>query len=322
MGNLVRNAEGLGGGASTTAPVNPGTLAGAAALAAAPVAPVTAAPLTTTTTTSPPAAPASSGQDEAPWYAGLPSTFQTALQAKGWNGLSKDEALTTVLDSYVNLEKLIGADKAGRTVTLPKEDASPEERAEFFKKIGTPDKAEDYGFAEIKDLPDSVRPALEEAQKWMHKAGVPKMVGANLMREVAAAEAAKAEAWSTQSQADMNALALELGAEFDAKKEVAQRAFRAAGLDATSALKIEQAIGTKAMMKLFMGYGDNLREAVPPDPGNGGGQFEQSQEGAKTEIAGLFQDKDFMANYLSPNPKVREIAIAKMERLQKIVAGG
>ena len=93
-------------------------------------------------------------------------------------------------------------------------------------------------------------------------------------------------------------------------------------MDADAALKIEQAIGTKAMMKLFMGYGDNIREAEPPAPGNAGGQFQQTTEGAKSEIANLFQDKDFMANYLSPNPRVRETAIAKMERLQKIAAGG
>lgn len=321
MGNLVRNAEGVGGGASApAAPApSPGTLAGASALAGSP-APVT--PVVTTPNNPSAATAPAAGDGEAPWYSGLPSTFQTALQAKGWNGLSKDEALTTVLDSYVNLEKLIGADKAGRTVTIPKEDATPEERADFFKKIGTPEKPEDYGFSAIKDIPDSVRSSLEDAQKWMHKAGVPKMVGENLMREVAAAEVAKAAEWSAHSQAEMNALAVELGADFDNKKEMAQRAFRAAGLDADAALKIEQAIGTKAMMKLFMGYGDNIREAEPPAPGNAGGQFQQTTEGAKSEIANLFQDKDFMANYLSPNPRVRETAIAKMERLQKIAAGG
>lgn len=314
MGNLVRNADGVGGGASaalTAAPAPaPSVLAGAAALA------------DPTPAAAPTAAPALPGSGEEPWYSSMPSNFQTALQAKGWNGLSKDEALTQVLDSYVNLEKLIGADKAGRTVTLPKDDATPEERLEFFKKLGTPEKPEEYGFADIKDLPDTVKPLLTEAQDWMHKAGLPKQMGANLLAEVAKAEVAKAEAWNQQSQSDMNALSLEMGAEFDNKIELARRATRAAGIDQASMLKMEQALGTKQMLKMMMTFGDNLREAEAPAVGNGGAQFQQSSEAAKSEIAGLFQDKDFMANYLSPNMAVRKGAIDKMERLQKIANGG
>lgn len=312
-GNLVRNAEGAAGGAGTTPAAPPAGLAAAAALAGAGTTPPAAAPAAAPT--------ASEGGD--PWYAALPSQYQTAITAKGWNALaSKDEAFTAVLDSYTNLEKLFSADKAGRTVTLPKDDASPEERMEFFKKIGVPEKAEDYGFDKMAELPEAVRGTLSEAQTWMHKAGVPKMVAENLMKEVVAAEVAKAEAWVAESQKQLNALSVEMGAEFENKMEIGRRAARAAGLDANAMNSIEKAIGTQAMLKMFMAFGESMTEAAPPAPGNGGAAFTETVESARTQIQGLFADKDFMANYLSPNPRIREQAIAKMERLQKIVNGG
>jgi hypothetical protein len=86
--------------------------------------------------------------------------------------------------------------------------------------------------------------------------------------------------------------------------------------------RVEKAIGTKSMLKMFMAFGETMREASPPEPGNGGAAFTETAESARTQIQGLFADKDFMANYLSPNPKIREQAIAKMERLQKIANGG
>lgn len=315
-GNLVRNAEGVAGGASAAPTAAPVGLAASAALAApAPAAAPAAAPAT-----APAAAPA--GDAEAAWYATLPAPAQSAITAKGWNALPKEEAFSTVLDSYLNLEKLMGADKAGRTVTLPKDDASPEERMEFFKKIGVPDKAEDYGFDKLPDLPPEIQSTLAEAQNWMHKAGVPKMVGDNLMKEVVAAEAAKAEAWAAESQKELNALSLEMGAEFDNKMEIGRRAARAAGLDQNAISSIERAIGTKSLLKMFMAFGETMTEASAPAPGNSGAQFTETAESINTQIQQLFNDNQFMANYTSPNPKIREGAIAKMERLYKLKAGG
>ena len=314
-GNLVRNAEGVAGGASAT-PAAPAGLAASAALAGGTpaAAPVTPSPVAAS-------ADGNSAVNDA-WYASLPPATQSAITAKGWNALAKEDAFTTVLDSYMNLEKLFGADKAGRTVTLPKDDAPPEEKMEFFKKIGVPEKADDYGFSALKDVPPEVQQTLGEAQGWMHKAGVPKMVAENLIKEVVAAEVAKAEAWVNESQKELNALSVELGAEFENRMEVGRRAARAAGLDQGAINSIEKAIGTKAMLKMFMAFGETMSEAAPPAPGNAGAQFTETAESARTQIQGLFADKDFMANYLSPNPKIREQAIAKMERLQKIANGG
>jgi len=54
--------------------------------------------------------------------------------------------------SYVNAQKLIGADK----VVLPGKHATPEERAEFYSKIGRPGSIDDYQIDVVDNTPDNV----------------------------------------------------------------------------------------------------------------------------------------------------------------------
>lgn len=302
MGNLVRNADGAAGGAAPApapAPAAAPAMAGAAALAkeSAPA----AAP-----------APAAPAPADKPWWDGLPENLKTTAAAKQW----KDPA--AAVESYVNLEKIMGADKAGRTVMLPKDDATPEELGQFYKTLGVPDAADKY---EIK-VPEGMAPEIiDEAKGWMHQANVPSKLAQQLVDAVAKSEAAKMEQWAKQSKADMNDLSVEWGSKFEDNAEVARRAYRAAGLTPEQSERIEMIVGTKTFMSMFHKFGMNMAEAAAPSPGQGGGQFVMNKAEAARKADMLRSSPDFQARYLSPNNLVRQQAISELEELTKIAAG-
>jgi hypothetical protein len=96
------------------------------------------------------------------WY---PEAHKSIVETKGW------KTPGDALESYVNLEKLIGADKAGRTVVLPKDENDVEGRKAFYAKLGVPESADKYELP----LPDGDSDELAKAAAdWFHKAGVPK----------------------------------------------------------------------------------------------------------------------------------------------------
>ena len=301
-GNLLRNAEGVSGGGAPVAPPPAPAMAGAASLVQEPAG------------GTPAAAPAAStgGEGEKPWWDTLPDNLKTTAAAKQW----KDPA--AAIESYVNLEKIMGADKAGRTIMLPKDDASPEEVGAFFKSLGVPETADKYDIKVPQGLQSET---VDQAKGWMHEAGVPPKLAQRLVDSVAKAESARWALWEKASNTEMNDLAVEWGAKFDDNAEVARRAVKTAGLDQAALLKMEMAIGTKNLMTMFHKFGMNLNEAAAPAPGNGGGQFVMNKAQAQSKVDALRANSDFQARYLSPNIQVRNLAIAELEELTRIAAG-
>jgi hypothetical protein len=70
-----------------------------------------------------------------PWY---PEEAKGYVENKGWT------APQDVISSYQNLEKLLGADKAGRGVVWPKDEADTDGWNAIYQKIGRPDSPEGY----------------------------------------------------------------------------------------------------------------------------------------------------------------------------------
>lgn len=296
--------------ASTTpAPATPAAPATPTPAPAAPAAPATPAA---------PAAPASG--EKPPWFAErYPAEQHDFIKNKGWDG---DPA---ILESYINLEKIMGADKANRTLLLPKEDATPEEREDFYRKAGitAPEKKEAY--YEGLEIPEQMlsTPLVQGAPDFFQKAGVPKEMAQKVMKEVIAAETQMEQQFQTESKNQLQEIALKYGTKFADKAELGKRAATASGIDEATMDKIERSIGTAKMMEMFFHFGENMVEGTPPGPGEGGGnQFRLSTADAQTKVNNLFGDAAFMARYTSPNEAIRKPAIEEMERYQKIIAEG
>lgn len=86
--------------------------------------------------------------------------------------ITKFKSVGDLGKSYVELQKSLGKDK----VVLPTDKSTPEEWKAFYKKIGAPDKAEDYDVSD-EDMPEQFRLGAEEKAEFRQKmleAGLPK----------------------------------------------------------------------------------------------------------------------------------------------------
>jgi len=233
------------------------------------------------------------------------------VQNKGWNEPRQ------VLDGYRNLEKLLGADKAGNAVVLPKADATPEELSAFYARLGRPEKPDGYKLAAPEGLGDPQFAAAAAAK--FHELGLSGKQGEALAQWFSENTGAKQAQMQQQTQAafqaDSQALAQEWGAAFDQNVGIARKAVQGLGLEAADVDKIAGAIGHKATMQLFQKIGTRVMEdTFVAGNGKSSGFGDAMTPGqAKSEIQMLQQDKAFVSKYLSKDSE----AVSKMTRLMK-----
>lgn len=249
------------------------------------------------------AAANATASNAAAWY---PEPAKDYVANKGW------KAPADAITAYQSLETLFGADKAGRTLVLPKDDKDTEGMKAFRAKLGVPESADKY------ELPV---PSGQEgdnltkvASTWFHEAGIPKAAAQaittkwNAHIEQLIKDGEKAA--QTESHAQLEKLKGEWGAEFDQKAEYARRFLKAAGWDDTKMKRYEEAFGTAAMLKDFFQWGSKVGEPGFAT-GNGGGGFTPSKEAIQTKIkalreqriAGQVSEKEFHAQMAILGPQ-------------------
>jgi hypothetical protein len=210
-------------------------------------------------------APAPSGSTAAP------SSAQAANQSTWWDSFSnpdvkswvankKYESPELLASSAYSLERLLGADRAGRTAVLPKDEQDLEGLKAFRSKIGVPDAPDGYELPMPPGADENFSKAAKEA---FHKAGLPAKAASEVTAwwndyiagEVARSEAAD-KAASEQKLAELRG---EWADKFDERAEYAKRGFatigKEAGLDQNDLNRLETALGTDKMLKLFWKLG-------------------------------------------------------------------
>lgn len=250
---------------------------------------------------------AAPGGQQGQWFDSYPEEVRGTIQTKGW------QSPADVIQSYTNLEKLLGADKAGRGVVLPKEDADASEWNQVYDKLGRPKSPADY------KLPVPEGETGEFAQV---AAGKFHELGLTAKQAQGLAEWYNAQAQEMQSsqfnqlaqnsEQEMASLQQEWGKEYDANIEAARRATRQFGLEAPTLEKIENAIGTKEMLQLFAKIGKGVGEDSFVDGSRSTG-FGMSPEAARVRIGQLKGDREWSAKYLGGNADAK----AEMERLMR-----
>ena len=256
------------------------------------------------------AAPAGSAPVSAavPWLGETDEATTGYVQNKGWQNPAD------AIKSYQNLEKLLGADKAGNAVILPKADSTPEERAAFFNRLGRPVDAEGYKI----DIPEGGnKDFAKAAAAKFHELGLTQQQGEALAQwnnEQMSQLQTQTVAQKQQAfEADQLALKNEWGAAFAQNLANAQAAMRGLGLDAQTVDTLASALGHKATMNLLNSIGAKTMESsfVSGDRNTEANALTPAQ--AKDQIRTLHQDKTFIKRYLAKEAD----AVKQMARLHQ-----
>lgn len=270
------------------------TAAPAAAPAAAPVA-------------APAAAPA------IPW---LPDVTDAevigTVQAKQWQNPSD------AIKGYANLERLLGADRAGRTITIPKDEADADGWKAVYAKLGAPETPDGYDLP----VPDGQSPDFaKQAAAWFHEAGVPKGQATKLAgkwNEFMTAQA-QVEAQNEQKalEAEHAALAKDWGTgpAAEVQKEIARRAAVKLGLDESSIGALEKVAGFSKVMKVFAKMGELLGEHKAEGL-DATGAFQLTPAAAQSRKGQLMADPAWRAKAMNPASS----EWAELQRLDQILA--
>lgn len=270
----------------------------------APVAPVSTG-VVATQTSAPAVAP--------PTHEWLGNTDELTLgyvQNKGW-----DTPLKAV-QSYQNLEKLLGADKANNAVIIPKSDADPKDWAQVFDRLGRPTAPDGYKF---NSLPGADTQYQGQLAAKMYELGLTKAQGENLANWhneqigniLASQEAQRAQAFQTE-QADLQT---EWGQAYQQNLVQAQNAARGFGLEPEFIDKMSDAIGHKATMQFLQKVGSRMGEDsfVSGDTRQTGFSNALTPAQAKSAIQERMNSRDFVAKYLAKDP----VAVKEMAQLHE-----
>jgi len=239
-------------------------------------------------------------------FEGINEEYKGFIEKNGY------KSMDDVLKSAVNAEKFIGT-PTDRLVKIPNETSTAEEIAAFHKKLGTPEKAEDYKIAVPEGFPEEFG---KSAANEFHKLGISTKQAEALVKfnndNVAQQMQLNATNLANKKDTDMKALEQEWGNASKENIEIAKQGAKEFGLEEDDLSKIENSIGTNKMMKAFHAMG--LKIAEPKLAGLGKGPTatgRYTKEGAVAKYKELKNDKEWLGKFKAGNTEV----IAQRDRL-------
>jgi hypothetical protein len=253
------------------------------------------------------------------WIEGVtdPATRAWA-EAKGL----QNGSFENVLGSYHNLEKMIGADRAGRTITLLGDDASPEERDAYFNKLGRPESAAQYSVALPEGVTDDTR--LNMMRNKAHELGISDAQFSGLAEADAAYISATVQDVNDKaviSAADAEAqLRTEWGAAFDLKVAGIDVAAHKLGLSDDQLNGLREAMGPVESMKFV----DSLNTKIGDHSFDEGEKIipgHKTPGQAKEELDNLSLNKEFMDAWMDGAHPGHKAAVEKKASLARLLSG-
>jgi len=254
----------------------------------------------------------------APWIDSIENA-ETRAWAEN-KGLHKGN-FENVVTSYHNLEKLFGADKAGRTVTLLGDDASPEDVSAFYSKLGRPKEAKDYGLVAPEGGDNSF---ADWASNTFFEAGLTSKQAALLASKW---EDFRAQAVQQQSDADVVSaneaeatLRKEWGAAYDTKVSGINAAAEKLGITTDQLEGLRSAMGPVEAMRFVDGLNTKMGDH-DFDEGGENVTGVLTPEQATQAMNELQMNREFMDAWLDKSHPGHKAAVEKKTRLSKLAAG-
>ncbi len=154
-------------------------------------------------------------------------------ELRGEDSLAGYKTIGAMAKSLVSAQKMIGADK----VVLPGKYATPEERREFFTRLGCPESAEGYQFAKPEDLPEGMNwndDAVKGFGAKAHELGLTPEQAAGVLQFHTEMMKGEFQSFGEQRQAAQTealaALKTEWGGAFNRQLELAKRTAQTFGV--------------------------------------------------------------------------------------------
>lgn len=203
----------------------------------------------------------------------------------------------TFIKNAIETKKLVGAN----TIKVPGENATPEEVAAFYEKLGRPSTADDYNFPQDFKLNDGIEipePILKEFKEQFHKLGLSKAQGDGILQAYGNylnQEHSNAEAtWNQGIESGMAQLREMWGDETDANIDIARGVVKKFGDEQLVKYLDDTKLGNHpTFIKLFADIGKAIM-----DDTTGGGKglktFTTNAAQALVEISSVRQDAEFM----------------------------
>ena len=218
--------------------------------------------------------------------------------------------------SYVEAQKMIGG-----SVRLPKEDATPEETAEFYAKMGRPESPEGYEF-DKPDLPEGVdwdEGLVDWFGKAAHSAGLNKSQAAALMQSWNDQQFSRAHSGQKEMKAALEGLREEWGNNFDGRVELGLRGIEtllpAEEVTQFKALLDSSGLGNHPLMLKFAHKVGSMLKEDGYIMGDGHGGV-LGAETAKAKIDEI--NKDPKHAHWDENHPAHQEAVKEMAKLFKI----
>ena len=257
------------------------------------------------------AAPGGDGGAATPvWTDGFSEDQAALVETKGW------KAPTDLLTSYQQLEKHVGRDPKD-LLTVPGPDASDDDYATLYGRLGRPEKADGYALAELEGADEQRDAGLRTLA---HKMGLSQ----RQFEQLRAADYEGSAAGTSDREADLRngiadarkTLQGEWGQAFKERDELAGRGAEFIGLSRSAAAKAGM-LGGEDGVKLLKGLAE-LGAMLAEDKflGEGGG-LTQTAAQARDEISKLQIDKPFMDALLNREHMGHKEAQARWTRLHQ-----
>lgn len=243
------------------------------------------------------------------WTDGFSDDLKGYVENKGF----RDAA--SVVDSYINLEKLVGVPK-DRLLKVPEKLDDDASLMEIYNRLGRPEKADSYKV----DVPEGGDKNFASwAQNTFHELGLTQRQGEALAAKWNEYVGGLNETATTENlakiEADNLSLKKEWGAAYEAEVGKAKQAVSEFGLDSDTIDQLENAMGFAGVMKFFNKIGSKLGEGKFVN-GEGSPSFNGSltPQAAQARINALRQDSEFIKRFTGGDTSARD----EMERLHKM----
>ncbi len=226
-----------------------------------------------------------------------------------------------VVKSYSHLEKIMSADKAGRTVVLLGDDPTPEEVDGFYSRLGRPQDPKGY---EIKAPEGDDGKFAEWAAGTFHAAGLSQKQAVQVVEAweqyaggVREEQATQAHVSAVDAEA---ALKKEWGAAYDANVKAVNQAAAGLGMTDEQLSGLRSAMGPVEAMKFVHSFHAKIGDDIM-DSGEARDTNVMTPAQARQELGELTMKQEFMDAWLNKNHPGHAAAVAKKASLAQMING-